>query len=405
MPHRSDHASVVRVVEGVCGRVPMRMDLVIRFDYGWVVPWMSRAGDHLHGIAGPDSVCLATPVEARGDHLRTMAELAVSSGDRVPFVLSWHPQSAWGNCGGDAAAAVAGTESWWREWSGRCSYQGPWRDAVVRSLVTLKALSYQPTGGIVAAATTSLPEYLGGERNWDYRYCWLRDAAFTMDAMVRAGYRGEARAWRDWLLRVVAGDPAQLQIMYGPAGERRLTELELGWLPGYEGSPPRADWQRGVHPGPAGCVRGGDECPAPRMRRRHGAGHDGMGAAAGPGRVRRAPLDRARRGDLGGALGSAGFHLLQGDGLGRHRPGRPGRGAVRPGRPGRAMAGAAKPDSSGDLRARRRSPPRVPRPRLRLPRTRREPAPAAAGRFPAARRPAGGAHARGGAGRAVRGPP
>ncbi len=238
MPHRSDHASVVRVVEGVCGRVPMRMDLVIRFDYGWVVPWMSRAGDHLHGIAGPDSVCLATPVEAGGDHLRTMAEFAVSSGDRVPFVLSWHPQFACGNCGGDAAAAVAGTESWWRERSGRCSYQGPWRDAVVRSLVTLKALSYQPTGGIVVAATTSLPEYLGGERNWDYRYCWLRDAAFTMDAMVRAGYRGEARAWRDWLLRVVAGDPAQLQIMYGPAGERRLTELELGWLPGYEGSRP-----------------------------------------------------------------------------------------------------------------------------------------------------------------------
>jgi GH15 family glucan-1,4-alpha-glucosidase len=238
MPHRSDHASVVRVVEGVCGRVPMRMDLVIRFDYGWVVPWMSRIGDHLHGIAGPDSVCLATPAEARTENPGTTAEFAVGSGERVPFVLSWKPQFAVGDCGCDAMQAVAGTESWWREWSGRCTYQGPWREAVVRSLVTLRALSYEPTGGIVAAATTSLPEDPGGVRNWDYRYCWLRDAAFTLGAMVRAGYGEEARGWRDWLLRVIAGDPAQLQIMYGPAGERRLPELELSWLPGYEGSRP-----------------------------------------------------------------------------------------------------------------------------------------------------------------------
>jgi GH15 family glucan-1,4-alpha-glucosidase len=238
MPRRSDHASVVRVVEGVSGRVAMRMDLVIRFDYGWVVPWMARAGDHLHGVAGPDSVCLATPVQTRGENLRTVAEFTVSPGERVPFVLSWHSQFAEGSCGGDALRAVAATESWWRQWSGRCSYQGPSRDAVVRSLITLKALSYEPTGGIVAAATTSLPEQIGGARNWDYRYCWLRDAAFTLQAMLRASYGEEARAWRDWLLRVVAGDPAQLQIMYGPAGERRLTELELDWLPGYEGSRP-----------------------------------------------------------------------------------------------------------------------------------------------------------------------
>jgi GH15 family glucan-1,4-alpha-glucosidase len=238
MPRRSDHASVVRVVEGAAGRVPMRMDLVIRFDYGWVVPWMQRAGDHLHGIAGPDSVCLATPAQTRGENFRTTAGFTVGPGDRVPFVLSWHPQFAEGGCGGDALQATAATEAWWRQWSGRCSYQGPWREAVVRSLITLKALSYEPTGGIVAAATTSLPEQLGGARNWDYRYCWLRDAAFTLDAMLRAGYGEEARAWRDWLLRVVAGDPAQLQIMYGPEGERRLTELELDWLPGYEGSRP-----------------------------------------------------------------------------------------------------------------------------------------------------------------------
>ena len=238
MPRRSDHASVARVVEGVSGRVAMRMDLVLRFDYGWVVPWMQRAGDHLHGIAGPDAVCLATPAQTRGENFRTIAEFTVGPGERVPFVLSWHPQFAEGSCGGDALHAVAATEAWWRDWSGRCGYQGPWRDAVVRSLITLKALSYEPTGGIVAAATTSLPEQLGGTRNWDYRYCWLRDAAFTLDALLRAGYGEEARAWRDWLLRVVAGDPAQLQIMYGPAGERRLTELELGWLPGYENSRP-----------------------------------------------------------------------------------------------------------------------------------------------------------------------
>jgi len=238
MPRRSGHASVVRMVEGVAGRVRMRMDLVVRFDYGWVVPWMSRAGDHLHGIAGPDSICLATPAATRGENLRTIAEFTVNPGERVPFVLSWHPQFADPSCGGDAMQAVTRTEAWWREWSGRCRYRGPWRDAVVRSLITLKALTYEPTGGIVAAATTSLPEQLGGARNWDYRYCWLRDAAFTLDAMLRAGYGEEARAWRDWLLRVVAGDPAQLQIMYGPAGERRLTERELGWLPGYEDSRP-----------------------------------------------------------------------------------------------------------------------------------------------------------------------
>ena len=238
MPLRSEQASVVRVVEGISGRVAMRMELAVRFDYGWAVPWMQRAGDHLHGIAGPDSICLATTVETRGENLRTVAEFSVGPGERVPFVLSWHTQFAEGACGGDAEQAIAITEEWWHEWSQRCQYEGPWRSAVVRSLITLKALTYEPTGGIVAAVTTSLPEQLGGGRNWDYRYCWLRDATFALNAVLRAGYNEEARSWRDWLLRVVAGDPAQLQIMYGPAGERRLTELELGWLTGYEGSRP-----------------------------------------------------------------------------------------------------------------------------------------------------------------------
>lgn len=238
MAARSERASVVRVVEGLAGRVRLRMELVVRFDYGWVVPWMQKAGDHLHGVAGPDAVCLATPVATSGQNLSTLAEFVVEEGERVPFIFSWHPQFAESSCGGHADEEIAGTERWWREFSSQCTYQGPYRDAVVRSLLTLKALTYAPTGGIVAAATTSLPERVGGSRNWDYRYCWLRDAAFALQAMLRAGYRDEARAWRDWLLRVVAGDPAQLQIMYGPAGERRLPELELDWLTGYRNSLP-----------------------------------------------------------------------------------------------------------------------------------------------------------------------
>jgi GH15 family glucan-1,4-alpha-glucosidase len=238
MPRRSDHASVVRVVQGISGRVRMRMDLVVRFDYGWIVPWMRRVGEHLHGVAGPDFVCLATPVETRGENFRTVAEFDIGPGDEVPFVLSWHSQYSEGACGDDGANQVAQTEAWWTAWSERCTYRGPWRDAVVRSLITLKALIYEPTGAIVAAATTSLPERLGGSRNWDYRYCWLRDATFSLDALIQAGYAEEAAAWRDWLLRVAAGDPDQLQIVYGPAGERRLTELELDWLDGYEGSRP-----------------------------------------------------------------------------------------------------------------------------------------------------------------------
>ena len=238
MPIRSEHATVIRIVEGVSGQVAMHMDLVVRFDYGWVVPWMSRVEDHLHGIAGPDVICLVTPVETKGENLRTVSDFTVGPGEQVPFVFSWHPQFSEGSCGGDAEQAAADTSDWWSNWSARCRYVGPQRAAVVRSLITLKALTYEPTGGIVAAPTTSLPEQIGGSRNWDYRYCWLRDATFTLDAMLRAGYHEEAQAWRDWLLRVAAGDPGQLQIMYGPAGERRLTELELDWLSGYEGSRP-----------------------------------------------------------------------------------------------------------------------------------------------------------------------
>jgi GH15 family glucan-1,4-alpha-glucosidase len=233
-----DNPDVVRVVEGVSGRVAMRMVLTIRFDYGWVVPWVSRRGRCLHAVAGPDRLVLTTPVALRGEGLSTVAEFEVAEGDQVPFVLTWHPSHQPVLEPVDATKSTANTTAWWRQWSARSTYRGEYQDAVGRSLITLKALTYAPTGGVVAAATTSLPERLGSSRNWDYRFVWLRDATFTLQALMLAGYRQEALAWRDWLLRAVAGDPPRLQIMYGIAGERRLTEFELPWLPGYEGSSP-----------------------------------------------------------------------------------------------------------------------------------------------------------------------
>ena len=238
MPLRSDHASVVRIVKGISGRVPMRMELVVRFDYGWVVPWMTRIGDHLHGVAGPDFICLVTAIDTVGENLRTVAEFDSVPGEGVPFVLTWHPHFEEGSCGGDAESAVAKTDDWWRQWSVRCRYEGPWRSAVVRSLITLKALTYGPSGGMVAAATTSLPEQFGGARNWDYRYCWLRDATITLSAFLNAGYTEEASSWANWLQRSIAGSPDQVQIAYGIGGERRLPEWSADWLPGYEGAGP-----------------------------------------------------------------------------------------------------------------------------------------------------------------------
>ena len=238
MPPRERAPDVVRVVEGIRGQVSMHMELVIRFDYGSVVPWVRQLNGVLSAVAGPDALYLHTPIETRGEELTTVADFSVSEGQRVPFLLIWHPSHEAPPQPIDPLGAVEETEEWWQEWSGRCTYKGEWQDHVLRSLITLKALTYAPTGGIVAAATTSLPELLGGVRNWDYRYGWLRDATFTLYALMTAGYKEEASAWRDWLLRAVGGDPAQLQIMYGPAGERRLTEIELPWLPGYEGSAP-----------------------------------------------------------------------------------------------------------------------------------------------------------------------
>ncbi len=238
MPPREDHPDVVRVVEGVRGRVAMRMELVLRFDYGRSVPWVRNVDGRTRAVAGPDALVLDTPVDTWGKEFTTVAEFTVGEGMSVPFVLTWHPSHQPPPAPVDALAAVAATTAWWQEWTGRGHYAGPWKDLVTRSLVTLKALTYAPTGGIVAAPTTSLPEALGGVRNWDYRYCWVRDATFTLYSLLLAGYAEEAQAWREWLLRAVAGRPEEMQIMYGAAGERRLPELELPWLAGYEGSRP-----------------------------------------------------------------------------------------------------------------------------------------------------------------------
>jgi GH15 family glucan-1,4-alpha-glucosidase len=239
MPLRDGTGEVVRIVDGLQGQVALAMELVVRFDYGSIVPWVRRTEGGVSAIAGPDALYLTTDVRCRGEDFRTVSEFAVSAGERRRFILTWQPShAAWG--GRDLAVdqLLDGTEAFWREWSSRSAYQGPYREAVVRSLITLKALTYAPTGGIVAAPTTSLPEAIGRERNWDYRFCWLRDATFTLYALLVGGYVEEAEAWRRWLTRAVAGHPRELQTMYGLGGERRLPELELPWLPGYEGSKP-----------------------------------------------------------------------------------------------------------------------------------------------------------------------
>jgi len=238
MPPRGEAADIVRVVEGVSGRVAMQMELVLRFDYGHVVPWVRRTESGLAAIAGPDAVWLRTPVALEGHERRTHARFEVGAGDQVPFLLTHTASHLSRPEPIDAVAALAETESFWQEWTDQVDHSGPWDEAVRRSVVILKGLTFRPTGGVVAAATTSLPEEIGGVRNWDYRYCWLRDAAFTLQALLGTGYVQEANAWREWLLRAVAGDASQLRIMYGLDGTRRLPEYDLPWLAGYEGSRP-----------------------------------------------------------------------------------------------------------------------------------------------------------------------
>jgi len=238
MPPRGKAPDIVRIVEGVRGHVDMVSELVVRFDYGGTIPWVRRIADARIAVAGPDALSFRTPVEHRGENMRTIGEFTVRKGDRIPFTLTWYPSNERPPRAIDAEHALEETLSYWEDWANRCRYRGKWKEEVQGSLAVLKALTYAPTGGIVAAPTTSLPEKIGGERNWDYRYCWLRDATLTLLAFINAGYLEEARAWRVWLLRAAAGDPSALQIMYGVAGERRLSELTLPWLPGYESSQP-----------------------------------------------------------------------------------------------------------------------------------------------------------------------
>jgi len=238
MPVRGTAPDIVRIVTGVRGEVRMKMELVLRFDYGSIVPWVRRIERGLRATAGPDTVYLWTDVRVRGEDLRSVADFEVKEGQRIPFTLTWS-ETHWHEpeCQ-DAEKELADATRWWKEWSERCTYRGPWWKAVVASLITLKGLIYQPTGGIVAAPTTSLPEEIGGVRNWDYRYCWLRDSTFTLASLLVGGYKEEAKAWREWLTNAVAGTPSDVNIMYGLGGERRLIESELDWLPGYEGSKP-----------------------------------------------------------------------------------------------------------------------------------------------------------------------
>ncbi|MFC9127540.1 glycoside hydrolase family 15 protein [Streptomyces sp. NPDC057099] len=240
MPQRDQAPDVVRVVEGLDGEVTLHSVIKLRFDYGSIVPWMRRSDGHRVAVAGPDSTWLRSEPEVRswGEDFGTHAEFTVKKGEKVAFVLTWHPSHEERPPLVDPYEALRHSVEDWRAWVSRCRYDGPYRDAVVRSLITLKALTYAPTGGIVAALTTSLPEEPGGVRNWDYRYCWLRDSTLTLGALLAVGYQDEAEAWRNWLLRAVAGDPADLQIMYGVAGERRLPEYELPWLSGFAGSAP-----------------------------------------------------------------------------------------------------------------------------------------------------------------------
>jgi GH15 family glucan-1,4-alpha-glucosidase len=239
MPLRDGKSNIVRTVVGKRGRVKMQTQIVLRFDYGAIIPWVSRLDDGaLRAIAGPDMILIRADVELHGEGFTTVADFTISEGERASFVMTWGPSHLAPPKTVDPVKTLEVTEQFWTDWAAQCTYRGAWREPVIRSLLTLKALTFQPTGGIVAAPTTSLPEQVGGVRNWDYRYCWLRDATLTLLALMDGGYFREAAAWRDWLLRAAAGSPEQVQIMYGLSGERLLREWEIPWLPGYENSKP-----------------------------------------------------------------------------------------------------------------------------------------------------------------------
>ena len=309
----------------------MCAELVLRFGYGAIVPWVRKLGDGaLRAIAGPDMVVLRTPVHLRGENMKTVGAFTVSEGDRVPFVLSYGPSHLPVPEAFAADAALQDTETFWNEWSRKGRSEGPWADAICRSLITLKALTYAPTGGMVAAPTTSLPEHIGGNRNWDYRFCWVRDATLTLLALMNAGYFEEAQAWRDWLTRAVAGRPEQMEVMYGVAGERRLTEWEVPWLPGLRELGPGAHRQCGAQPVAARRVRRGDGHAASGPPRRTAGERIRLGRADRAARSSGDDLARAGSRHLGGAHRAAALHLFEGDGVGRVRPRHQERRDVRP---------------------------------------------------------------------------
>ena len=339
-----DYVEVVRLVRGVHGHVPMRMELIVRFGYGAIVPWVRRQDFGMRAIAGPDALELHTPVELHGEDFTTVGEFSVGAGASVPFVLAYRPSHRPGAPPRHWHQSLDETERFWAEWSERCSYEyehAPhWREAVVRSLITLKCLSFQPTGGIIAAPTTSLPELPGGVRNWDYRFCWIRDATLILYALLTSGCRQEAHAWREWLVRAAAGRPAELQTIYGIAGQRRLTELELPWLPGYENSRP-------VRIGNAAFEQlqldvYGELMDAMHVGRKFelDAHAESLARAESADRPSRAHLGRARPWHLGGARSAPPLHPFQGDGLGGVRSRDQSGGIVRPVRPGRRVARA-----------------------------------------------------------------
>ena len=298
----------------------MSTELILRFGYGAIVPWVTRLENGaLRAIAGPEMMIVHTPVHLRGENMTTVGEFTINQGDTIPFVLSYLQSHRPLHEPLDPTTALNETETFWREWAAKCRPAGPWTEAVVRSVITLKALTYAPTGGMVAAPTTSLPEQLGGERNWDYRFCWLRDATLVLLGAMNAGYYEEAQAWRDWLLRAVAGSPDQLQIMYGIGGERRLTEWVAPWLPGYENSAPvrignaaHSQLQLDVF---------GEIMDVHHQARRSGLSSNefGMGRAARVHRASDKDLARARSRHLGGPRRTPAFHPFQGHGLGRVR--------------------------------------------------------------------------------------
>ena len=397
-----DGSHLIRLVEGVHGRVAMRMDLSLRFDYGSAVPWVSHneLGD-LRAISGPHKVVLRTKAHLHGVDQTTVSEFTAHAGETMAFTLSYGASHEDDPPPIEPRKVLAATDAFWRDWSRRCTGGTPWDDVLKRSLLTLKALIYMPTGGIVAAPTTSLPEQLGGVRNWDYRFCWLRDSTFTLLALMDAGFIEEARAWRDWLLRAVAGNPEQAHILYGIAGERLLPEIELDWLPGYEGSRPVrvgnaavAQFQLDVY---------GELFDALYQARRRGMESDRDGWRVGLALMEHLEKVWSEPDEgIWEVRGGQALRALEGDGLGGLRPGHPlagGGPAARLGHPDRALARHPRPDPRRGLPEGVRSGTQQLRAVLRLEAPRREPAAdrpygvPAAGRSPRRRHRRGGRHA------------